>query len=187
MVRRKFSYNLKNILFITDICTSMSTSSTGPFFVSKRERLVTRVKRHVSGEKERRKWFSLSPSRLPLHGDWESGHKSASVCKSNNDHCFQSISATHLTVTENQIKCDLLRTMPNNERFRSADCDGVRYYFKLWSFLLTVIIFFDAEKWWETSEVFYSEYVNQRFECFLAAFFLQITCCLATAKNAFKV
>lgn len=35
MVRRKFSYNLKNILFITDICTSMSTSSTGPFFVSK--------------------------------------------------------------------------------------------------------------------------------------------------------
>lgn len=38
----------------------------------------------------------------------------------------KSISATHLTVTENQIKCDLLRTMPNNERFRSADCDGVK-------------------------------------------------------------
>ena len=45
----------------------------------------------------------------------------------NNAHNFQSISATHLTVTENQIKCDLLRTMPNNERFRSADCDGVRF------------------------------------------------------------
>jgi len=60
-----------------------------------------------------------------------------------NAHYFQSISATHLTVTENQIKCDLLRTMPNNERFRSADCDGVRFYFKLGSFLLSFIIYLD--------------------------------------------
>ena len=44
---------------------------------------------------------------------------------------FQSVSATHITVTENQIKCDLLRTLPNNERFRTADCDGVRFYFAL--------------------------------------------------------
>ena len=47
------------------------------------------------------------------------------------DTIFQSVSATRISVTENQIKCDLLRTMPNNERFRSADCDGVRLYFAL--------------------------------------------------------
>ncbi|XP_078381614.1 uncharacterized protein LOC144664361 isoform X2 [Oculina patagonica] len=38
----------------------------------------------------------------------------------------KSVSATRITETENQIKCDLLRTMPNNERFRYADCDGVK-------------------------------------------------------------
>ena len=27
--------------------------------------------------------------------------------------------------TERQIKCDLLRTMPNNERFKSLDSEGV--------------------------------------------------------------
>lgn len=40
---------------------------------------------------------------------------------------FQSLSGNELTVTDNQIKCDLLRTMPNNERFRSPDSDGVGF------------------------------------------------------------
>lgn len=37
-----------------------------------------------------------------------------------------SLSGDQLTVTDNQIKCDLLRTMPNNERFRCQDSDGVK-------------------------------------------------------------
>ncbi|RMX44344.1 hypothetical protein pdam_00015971, partial [Pocillopora damicornis] len=39
----------------------------------------------------------------------------------------KNLSANHpLGVTENQIKCDLLRTLPNNERFRSADSEEVK-------------------------------------------------------------
>lgn len=56
---------------------------------------------------------------------------------------FQSLSGNELTVTDNQIKCDLLRTMPNNERFRSPDSDGVGFIsvrFELrYQFLVTVV------------------------------------------------
>ena len=40
-------------------------------------------------------------------------------------HHFQTTTSSKLNVFENQIKCDLLRTMPNNERFRNPDSDGV--------------------------------------------------------------
>ncbi|XP_068694929.1 uncharacterized protein [Montipora foliosa] len=39
---------------------------------------------------------------------------------------LSSLSGYQLTVSDNQIKCDLLRTMPNNERFRSLDSEGVK-------------------------------------------------------------
>ncbi|KAM7451092.1 hypothetical protein ABFA07_001163 [Porites harrisoni] len=38
----------------------------------------------------------------------------------------KSLAENPLNVTDNQIKCDLLRTMPNNERFRSPESDGVK-------------------------------------------------------------
>lgn len=40
--------------------------------------------------------------------------------------CLSSLSGYQLTVSDNQIKCDLLRTMPNNEKFRCPDSDGVK-------------------------------------------------------------
>lgn len=42
-------------------------------------------------------------------------------------------------MTDNQIKCDLLRTMPNNERFRSPESDGVGFNVKAVSHVIAFI------------------------------------------------
>lgn len=42
-------------------------------------------------------------------------------------------------MTDNQIKCDLLRTMPNNERFRSPESDGVGFNVKAVSHMIALI------------------------------------------------
>lgn len=42
-------------------------------------------------------------------------------------------------MTDNQIKCDLLRTMPNNERFRSPESDGVGFNVKAVSHTIALI------------------------------------------------
>ena len=42
-------------------------------------------------------------------------------------------------MTDNQIKCDLLRTMPNNERFRSPESDGVGFNVQAVSHMIALI------------------------------------------------
>ena len=54
--------------------------------------------------------------------------------------CFyKSLAENPLNVTDNQIKCDLLRTMPNNERFRSPESDGVGFNVKAVSNTIALI------------------------------------------------
>ena len=54
--------------------------------------------------------------------------------------CFyKGLAENPLNVTDNQIKCDLLRTMPNNERFRSPESDGVGFNVKAVSHTIALI------------------------------------------------